>query len=193
MIDPDVLIEQINKAGLGLAVVKRFVEKHGNDDDLTEGQVTALLMGAWGREFGKRFQAQDAEGLIARQAVAKARDAAWLKPMATLTGERALAAASQARGERADPPRERIIRDKAVGSPFLSQEQLEAYAGRHGCGARAHGARKAGSRAPGHTRARLNIAERRLRSRRFLLVGAGRGQAASVPRSCRNNRRRSDA
>jgi hypothetical protein len=60
--------------------------------------------------------------------VAKARDGAWFKPTAVETGERALAATSQARGEKADPLRERIIRDKAVGSPFLDQEQLERYA-----------------------------------------------------------------
>jgi hypothetical protein len=65
MIDADVLIEQINKAGLGFAVVKRFLEKT-DSDELTESQITALLMGTWGVEFGKRFQAQDAEGKIAR-------------------------------------------------------------------------------------------------------------------------------
>jgi hypothetical protein len=127
MISADYLIEQVNKAGLGFAMVKRFVEKAGSDE-LTEHQVTALLMGAWGlAEFGKRFQAQDAEGRIARQAVAKARDAAFT-PTILAIGERALAAATQPRGERSDPLRERIIRDKAVGSPFLSQEQLAAYA-----------------------------------------------------------------
>jgi hypothetical protein len=126
MIDPDVMIEQVNKAGLGLAMVKRFAEM--GRDELTEHQVTALLLGAWGVEFGKRFQAQDAEGVMARAAVAKARDGAWFKPTATETGERALAATSQPCGEKADPLRERIIRDKAVGSPFLDQEALERYA-----------------------------------------------------------------
>jgi hypothetical protein len=125
--DTDALIEKISKAGLGLAVVKRFVEKT-DSDELTEGQVTALLMGAWGVEFGERFQAQDDEGRIARAAVMKARDAAWFKPTVLATGERALAAVTAPRGERADPLRDRIIRDKAVGSPFLSQEQLERYA-----------------------------------------------------------------
>jgi hypothetical protein len=126
MIDSDTLIEQVTKAGLGFAVVKRFAEK-ADSDELTEAQCTALLMGAWGREFGKRFQAQDEEGRIARAAVMRARDAAWLAPTVA-TGERALATTTPARGEKADPLRERIIRDKAVGSPFLSQEQLAAYA-----------------------------------------------------------------
>jgi hypothetical protein len=127
MIHPDLLIEKINKAGLGFAMVKRFVEK-AEGDELTENQVTALLLGAWGVEFGKKFQANDSEGRIARAAVAKARDAAWFKPTAVETGERALATTTPSRGEKADPLRERIIRDKAVSSPFLSQEQLAAYA-----------------------------------------------------------------
>jgi hypothetical protein len=46
---------------------------------------------------------------------------------APLTGERALATQTQSPGK-VDPLRERIIRDKAVGSPFLSQEQLARYA-----------------------------------------------------------------
>jgi hypothetical protein len=129
MIDPDVLISQLSKAGLGFAMVKRFVEKT-ESDELTEGQVTALLMGAWGAEFGKRFQAQDSEGRIARQAVEKARNAQWAGAYkaAALTGERALATTTPRRGDKADPLRDRIIRDKAVASPFLSQEQLTDYA-----------------------------------------------------------------
>jgi hypothetical protein len=127
MMNSETLIEKINAARLGFACVKRFVEK-ADSDELTEQQVTDLLLGAWGAEFGKRFQAQDEEGQIARAAVMKARDASWLKPTTVLTGERALAAASQRRGEKADPLRDRIIRDKAVSSPFLSQEQLAAYA-----------------------------------------------------------------
>jgi hypothetical protein len=125
--NPDLLIEKINGASLGFAVVKRLLEKT-DSDELTESQVTALLMGTWGREFGKRFQAQDEDGRIARAAVMKARDAAWFKPTAVETGERALANATPARGEKADPLRERIVRDKAVASPFLSQEQLAACA-----------------------------------------------------------------
>jgi hypothetical protein len=127
MIDSDTLIQQISKAGLGFAMVKRFVEKTGSDE-LTEGQVTALLLGAWGAEFGKKFQANDSDGRIARAAVAKARDAGWFKPPAVETGERALAETSRRGGAKTDPLRERVIRDKAVASPFLNQEQLEAYA-----------------------------------------------------------------
>jgi hypothetical protein len=127
MMDSETLIEKINAAGLGLVMVKRFLEKT-DSDELTEQQVTDLLLGAWGAEFGKRFQAQDEEGRIARAAVMKARDAGWFKPTAVETGERALANTTPARGEKANPLREQIVRDKAVASPFLSQEQLAAYA-----------------------------------------------------------------
>jgi hypothetical protein len=119
------VIEQVNKAGIGLAMVKRFAES--GRDELTEHQVTALLLGAWGREFGKRFESQTEEGRMARAAVAKARDGAWFAPTAVETGERALASTTQSPGK-VDPRRARIIRDKAVSSPFLSQEQLERYA-----------------------------------------------------------------
>jgi hypothetical protein len=125
MIDPDVVIAKVSEAGCGFALVKRFAES--GSDELTEHQVTALLLGAWGVEFGKRFQSQTEEGRIARAAVMKARDAAFT-PTVLAIGERALAVTSGARGEKADPLRERIIRDKAVGSPFLNQEQLAAYA-----------------------------------------------------------------
>jgi hypothetical protein len=129
MIDPDVLISQVSKGGLGFAMVKRFVEKT-ESDELTESQVTTLLLAEFGKDFAKRFQADTPEGRIARQAVEKARNAQWAgaHKAASLTGERALASVSQPRGEKADPLRERIIRDKAVASPFLSQEQLAAYA-----------------------------------------------------------------
>jgi hypothetical protein len=79
------------------------------------------------KEFGKRYTAQTEEGRIARQATMKARDAAFT-PTVVATGERALATTTPSRGEKADPLGDRIIRDKAVGSPFLSQEQLAAYA-----------------------------------------------------------------
>jgi hypothetical protein len=126
MLDPDVLISQVSKAGLGFTVVKHFLEKT-DSDELTESQVTALLMGAWGAEFGKKFQTNDEEGRIARAAVAKARDAAWFKPPAVETGERALAATTQPLGSK-NPLRERIIRDKQFASPFMDQAALERYA-----------------------------------------------------------------
>jgi hypothetical protein len=78
MPDPEFIISKICEAGLGFTVVKHYVERQGGDDDLTEGQVTDLLLGAWGAEFGKRFQAQDEEGRIAREAVSKAKQAGWI-------------------------------------------------------------------------------------------------------------------
>jgi hypothetical protein len=127
MIDPDVLISQLSKAGLGFAMVKRFVEKT-DGDELTEQQVTALLMGTWGAEFGKRFQAQDEEGRIARAAVMKARNAQWFAPTAVETGERALASAVHPGAGEKDPLRERIIADKRTAAPWMTEEALERYA-----------------------------------------------------------------
>jgi hypothetical protein len=122
----DTLIEQVSKADLGFAVVKRFVEKDG--DELTEHQITALLMGAWGTEFGKRFAAQTPEGLIARYAVAKAKQAAWINKAAPLTGARALATAVQPGAGKGDPLRERIIADKRTAAPWMTEAELDRYA-----------------------------------------------------------------
>jgi hypothetical protein len=129
MIDSDTLISEISKRqGLGLAMIDRFVAK-GLGDELTEHQIVSLATSDLGgaAEFAKRYQGTDALGRMLREACTKARDAAWFKPTVE-TGERALAETSRPRNERADPLRERIIRDKAVASPFLSQEQLAAYA-----------------------------------------------------------------
>jgi hypothetical protein len=128
MIDSDTLIGQIAKRQLGFVVLKRFAE--AGTDELTEAQVTDLLLGEWGREFGKRFQAQDEEGRIAREAVAKARNAQWnaarkAGPTVHATGGRALAFAVQP-GKNAE--RERIINQARTVSPWWTEEELGRYA-----------------------------------------------------------------
>jgi hypothetical protein len=130
MPDLEFLVEKINEAGLGLAVIKRFVEKQGNDDDLTEHQIVQLAMGACGgaAEFSKRYQGDDELGRILRTATMKARDAAWFKPTVVATGERAAAAAVHPGAGKIDPLRARIIADKRTAAPWMSEEELDRYA-----------------------------------------------------------------
>jgi hypothetical protein len=72
----DDLIEKIRKEGYGLAVVKNFVEE--GTFRFSEHQITKILMNHWGADFAKNFAAQTPNGLIARKAVEKARNANWL-------------------------------------------------------------------------------------------------------------------
>jgi hypothetical protein len=77
MIDPDVVIAQVSKAGLGLAVVKRFAET-GAGDELTEHQIVKLAMGELGAAaFSKLYQSDDELGRMLRTATTKARNAQW--------------------------------------------------------------------------------------------------------------------
>ena len=129
MIDSDTLIEQITKRrGLGLAMIKRFAE--AGTDQLTEHQIVNLATSdlGGGAEFAKRYQGDDQLGRMLRTATMKARDAAWFKPAAPLTGERALATTVQPGTTERKAMRERIVADKRTASPWMSQAELEAYA-----------------------------------------------------------------
>jgi hypothetical protein len=74
----DASLEKISKSESGLQLMKNFV---GGSDDFrpSEHQVTSFFMSRWGPDnFAKRYQSQDAEGLLARRAVERARNANWL-------------------------------------------------------------------------------------------------------------------
>jgi hypothetical protein len=135
MIDTDALVEKIDnnlielaaKQGCGIAVLKAYVEE--DRYRWCERQVTKILTDAWGKDFAKNLQSQTPEGLTARQALEKARNAQWLAAYkaAPLTGERALAVTVNPRVER-DPVRERIVTDKRNAAPWMSEEELDRYA-----------------------------------------------------------------
>jgi hypothetical protein len=74
-IDND-LIEKIRKAGCGLAVLKRYVDE--GRERWSEHQVAKILMNHWGKDFATNYQAQNSDGLLARRAIEKARNAAWM-------------------------------------------------------------------------------------------------------------------
>jgi hypothetical protein len=129
MTDPDTLIAEIGKRqGLGLAVVKRFVEN--GTDELTEHQIVSLATSDLGgaAAFAKRYQGDDALGRMLREACAKARDAAWFAPTVLATGGRALATAVKPGAGKGDPLCEQIVADKRTAAPWMSEEELNRYA-----------------------------------------------------------------
>jgi hypothetical protein len=142
MIDSDTLISEINKrCGLGLAMVERFVSK-GLGDELTEHQVVKLATSDLGgaAAFAKRYQADDALGLILREACTKARNAAWAgayknvassDPSVRAVGDdeaRAVGPGSQGvRSNAASRLIEQIVREHRVAHPWKTEEQLRAY------------------------------------------------------------------
>jgi hypothetical protein len=71
----DEMIESIRKSGCAIAILKRFVDE--GKDAWTEFQITKILSDHWGADFAKNLTAQTPDGLIARQALQKAKYDGW--------------------------------------------------------------------------------------------------------------------
>jgi hypothetical protein len=131
----DAMIESIKKSGCAIAILKRFVKE--GKDAWSEFQITKILTDHWGADFAKNLQAQTPEGLLARRALEQARNAQFIdayygKADHTVSLEPAVVAGREAtavnRPTAADRARERIIAEKRAAAPFMSDEQLAAYA-----------------------------------------------------------------